>query len=915
MNAMSCQQESRRLALRAGGWNGLDFAEVTDDPPSLCVHFFGAIPEGLAPNDFTISGGRRITGLQVTKVEIHSADDPELEDCLRLSLNKTGDFSTYTLCFTPPAAQPLPPPPAGTPGHPASEATAPVPVPSLPGFDPRYLCLGFRFKQNCPSDLDCAAGAPCDAEVFPQPPISYLAKDYASFRQLMLDRMSLLMPDWTERHIPDLGVAMVELLAYTGDHLSYFQDAVGTEAYLNTARRRISVRRHARMVDYHLHEGCNARAWVSLAVGADLDLDPGAFYLTTAFVGSELLTSRVIQPAQLPVSGGYEVFEALAPDTLHLRAAHNQIAFYTWGDEACCLPKGATEASLLDEAPGVEGRALSLKVGDHLVFEEVIGPVTGDPADADPTHRCVVRLTAVTPNQDPVLGHQVLDIEWAQEDALPFQLCLSAFLPSPNCSLLQGISVARGNLVLVDHGARVEETLGPVPVKEILGDCACEGAVVELTEVAGAFGPVLSQGPLACRQPLDTTLPGSSESWLVQDPRQAVPLVQLYGLPAMDAAAAALLTPETLEDPVPLVQRMLDPQDGTAQAVRALLSLATRTLLQSQQPGAPLGDGLQASLMKDLHRLMPAWTPRFDLLASGALDADFVVEVDNGGLAHLRFGDGDLGLQPAAGAWFQARYRVGGGRAGNVGAEAICFLVLRPGAPQGVDVRPRNPMPAEGGQDPEPMAEAKLFAPWAFRKTLMRAITAADYAAIAARDPRLQGADAALRWTGSWYEARVALDPLGTEETPPALLQSATTALEAVRRMGHDLAVAPAQYVPLDIQLVVCVLPTYLRASVERALLDRFSDRVLPDGSLGFFHPDRLGFGDGIYVSQLLAAAQAVPGVQHVEMGRLERLYEGPNGELAKGFLPLAHGEVAQVDDDPDFPEHGRFRLDMRGGR
>ena len=31
-----------------------------------------------------------------------------------------------------------------------------------------------------------------------------------------------------------------------------------------------------------------------------------------------------------------------------LRAAHNEIRFYTWGDCACCLPKGATSATLLD---------------------------------------------------------------------------------------------------------------------------------------------------------------------------------------------------------------------------------------------------------------------------------------------------------------------------------------------------------------------------------------------------------------------------------------------------------------------------------------------------------------------------------------------------------------------------------------
>ena len=85
----------------------------------------------------------------------------------------------------------------------------------------------------------------------------------------MLDRLSLLAPGWSERSAADLGVALVELLAYAADNLSYRQDAIANEAYLATARQRVSVRRHARLVDYALHEGCNARAWVHLKVAAD----------------------------------------------------------------------------------------------------------------------------------------------------------------------------------------------------------------------------------------------------------------------------------------------------------------------------------------------------------------------------------------------------------------------------------------------------------------------------------------------------------------------------------------------------------------------------------------------------------------------------------------------------------------------
>ena len=194
-----------------------------------------------------------------------------------------------------------------------------------------------------------------------------------------------------------------------------------------------------------------------------------------------------------------------------------------------------------------------------------------------------------------------------------------------------------------------------------------------------------------------------------------------------------------------------------------------------------------------------------------------MVEIDNEGIAHLRFGDGELGQQPAAGAAFRAVYRTGNGLGGNVGAEAISYMVLRNTTLSGVSLRVRNLLPAQGGAAAEPIAEAKLFAPAAFRKTLARAITADDYARLAERNASVQRAAARLAWTGSWYEANVAIDPREGSfgETDGDLLEEIAASLYPYRRMGHDLQVHAPQYVPLDIALHVCVLPDYLREHVK----------------------------------------------------------------------------------------------------
>jgi hypothetical protein len=139
-----------------------------------------------------------------------------------------------------------------------------------------------------------------------------------------------------------------------------------------------------------------------------------------------------------------EVFELLHDITLFPQ--NNRLKFYTWGDEECCLPKGATRATLCDGPSvnkGEDGR-LRLAVGDVLIFEEL----QGASSEADPKHRQAVRLTRVVSGKDDLTGQTIVDIEWGPEDALPFSLCLSSIKDGE----LQEMSCAWGNVALVDHG-------------------------------------------------------------------------------------------------------------------------------------------------------------------------------------------------------------------------------------------------------------------------------------------------------------------------------------------------------------------------------------------------------------------------------------------------------------------------------
>jgi hypothetical protein len=862
--------------------NGIEYLEVLDEdaPPgsprqrTLLVRCYKPIP-GLEGEHVRIEGGTRIRPVSIEwafaadVVATEGVLTPDeaafiagLEDPAQVLVVRTamyGDFSTYTLRLV--AGPGLEEPP--------------------PDFDPVLSSVDFSFKAECPTPFDCHVPRVCPPEVREAPLINYLAKDYASFRRVMLDRLALLLPQWTERNPADIGVALVELLAYVGDSLSYRQDAVTTEAYLETARRRVSVRRHARLVDYFMHDGSNARAWVQIrAQDPPLIVPAGTQILSKA---SSLLAPVVEKGSQeylRALNEGVAVFETMHRAVLY--PVHDTLFFYTWGDEACALPKGATRATLKDGS--TPAQRLVLRAGDVLVFEERLGPETGNPADADPTRRHAVRLTKVQPEatlvltdgletgrtpqppiQDPLTGQGIVKIEWHEEDALPFPLCISS--PRTDTELaeqvFEDVSVAKGNIVLADHGLMIAgpESLGAVPPPRITKVPLEEPPLCEESE----------PGPLRPR-----------------------------------------FRPQLKKGPVTQVGHMLvkDPAGTTRRA-----TFDTR--------------GSAASAFRwDLRRALPAievisdgserWTPERELLDSRASDRHFVVEVEDDGSATLRFGDGEHGMRPEAASTFTARYRVGNGGGGNVGAEVLAHLVddgVSGISPQAV-LAVRNPLPARGGTEPERSEEVRQKAPHAFR-TQERAVTLEDYAEAAQRHPGLQQAAARFRWTGSWRTVFVTLDPLGgdTADQDPALKTKLRDHLERFRLAGYDLAVDDPRYVSLEIELQVCGKRGYFRGDVERALLEVFSNRLRADGTKGLFHPDRFSFGEPVYLSPLIEAALAVEGVDSVRFLTFRRQGQQDQGKALKdGRILLNRLEIARLDNDPNFPEHGTFRAILFGG-
>jgi len=388
-------------------------------------------------------------------------------------------------------------------------ATYNLTILDTPDLDPFFSEAPFRLPPRETTELDQVQSQTEPATPSDNPTINYLTKDFTEFRTLMVNQMAQLMPSWNPASEADMWVMLAEVGAYQADHTSYYQDAVGTEAYLETARKRLSITRLARLTDYRLYEGQNARVWVQfqLASGKKVQLPKGTQLLTRNSTGGTVIPTDQQAIVEAALDSGALVFETLY--TSQLSEKQNQFKIYHWGAVPYAIPKGATQLAL-------EGRYQNdIQPGDPLLLIQVRQPQTGSEKDANPAIRQVVRVREVTLSSDP-LGGQFEDgeegpvpitiIRWNQGDALNFEFWVTNMVDG---RAIDDITVVRGNLLLADHGRTIfDETLIP-----------------ETVPANRPYQPILEQRDLSYSQPFDESAarlePASAATQ--QDPAEVVP--------------------------------------------------------------------------------------------------------------------------------------------------------------------------------------------------------------------------------------------------------------------------------------------------------------------------------------------------------------------------------------------------------
>jgi predicted phage baseplate assembly protein len=259
------------------------------------------------------------------------------------------------------------------------------------------------------------------------------------------------------------------------------------------------------------------------------------------------------------------------------------------------------------------------------------------------------------------------------------------------------------------------------------------------------------------------------------------------------------------------------------------------------------------------------WHEMPSLLDAVPNDRVFVTDTSDDNKTTIEFGDGSTGLRVPTGQQnVRAVYRKGIGTGGNVKAGQLSLLLTRPLGVKAVV----NPMAASGGADNEMLEDARTNAPITVL-TLDRVVSLSDYEDFARAFAGIAKALATWTWDGQTRGVFVTVAGPNGADIPDGS-KTLTNLIAAMQAAGDP-------HVPLRVQ-------TYRRAFFRTSALidvnpDYQQDKVLAavtDALRTEFSFDSRAFGQGVALSEVLAAMQSVVGVVAVDMNELYRVEETP---------------------------------------
>jgi predicted phage baseplate assembly protein len=243
------------------------------------------------------------------------------------------------------------------------------------------------------------------------------------------------------------------------------------------------------------------------------------------------------------------------------------------------------------------------------------------------------------------------------------------------------------------------------------------------------------------------------------------------------------------------------------------------------------------------------WKEANTFFGKGENDQIYTVRQDDEGETWISFGDGVRGQRLPSGAEVIANYRFGA--EGVMPPAGSINQISKPA--KGLQ-SVKNPLPAFGGADAEPIDNLKTYAPKS-ALLLGRVVSMKDMEALAAGFPGVRAVMAEWRWDGTNQTAVAQLIYIGDAQISNDL----TKAIRKMADPATPISIITAIPKPLRVSLTIEIDPRY----VEKEVLTNVREKLL-NTKTGMLSAERIGIARPIYRSQLFDAVLSVEGTSSI---------------------------------------------------
>ena len=744
--------------------------------------------------------------------------------------------------------------------------------------------------------------------------IRYRLGTYASFREAMIEVIarSPRLREWTVRDDDDYGIALLDMWAYIGDILTFYQERIANETFLRTAVLRESVIRIAALLDYRLAPGVAATAYLAFTLEKDKQANipiglrvqsvpaqnqkPQKFEtVETAVANARLNQVRVLpQPSIVfPLQTGdtdallepfavARITDAVAPG--------DSFVIFTEGaavveEKEITAIRVETEGVHLSWSPPLANPwGLSTRVFRFRRKLAIFGynaPDSFVSTTADTTAPSGVRWTFVSSRvaTDWNVSGSTFNLDGRYDDLkAETQLLVFYRTATTAVSLLVKIrSVAQAQ----DTFQPLADTVTQITLYETLSAFDRRRAIIyELMEPEIDFWnlrfPLQISGNIvttrlqdlragqvtAGRRLILADATGKTQLVTVQeavnrdyDGDGVSDHLRITFSPALtgnfDARTARLygnVVKATHGETV--ANEVLGNGDASAAFQSFKLKKAPVTFV----PQASAPNGAASTLQVRVNGIL--WKERPTLFGSKRDDEVFKTTIDDANNMTVQFGDGETGARvPTGRGNVVATYRQGIGRAGNVVANALTTLLDRPVGLKGVT----NPDKATGGAEPETLQASRDNAPNTVR-TFERIVSLRDFEDAAREFAGIAKARATWEWRVDEMAVRIVVAGDDEAIVDSVVMQNLREYLDARRDPNRKLLLEGFIRVPVTVEAVIRVDPRFVADTVRVGALAALRN---------YFAFANLDLGQAIHLSGIYAVLKSVSGVVAADIDRL----------------------------------------------